>query len=87
MSEEMYTDINDIPNVYTNTWPPTEEEIKNIASSALNQSKDKLVKVLVYWDNPKLMIFDPFHYANTPYINRKYKCNERMVEVVVGKED
>ena len=78
----MYADFKD-----KNTWPPTEEEITDIASSALNQSQDKLVKVLVYWDNPKLMIFDPFNYANTKYINRKYKCNERTVEVIIGKED
>ena len=68
-------------------WPPTEEEIKTIASSALNQNKNKLVKVLVYWDNPKLMILDPFHFADTEYINRAYECKGRTVEVVIGKED
>ena len=50
------------------TWPPTEDQIKDIATSALNQSQDKDVKILVYWDNPKLMIMDPFHFAHTEYI-------------------
>lgn len=73
--------------INSHTWPPSEEEIKTIASSALNQNKNKLVKVLVYWDNPKLMILDPFHFADTEYINRAYECKGRKVEVVIGKED
>tara|TARA_S200000501_G_scaffold375029_1_gene426015 strand:+ start:1533 stop:1766 length:234 start_codon:yes stop_codon:yes gene_type:complete len=74
-------------NTYSDNWPPSEEEIKTIASSALNKSENKLVKVLVYWDNPKLMILDPFHFADTQYINRAYECKGRTVEVVIGKED
>ena len=68
-------------------WPPNEDDITNIAVAALNQSQDKDVKVLVYWDNPALMIFDPFHFGNTKYINKKYEHNERSVEVIIGKED
>ena len=69
-------------------WPPSEDQIRNIAISALNKSQDKDVKVLVYWENdPELMIFDPFHYADTNYIERKYKHNERSVHVIIGKED
>ena len=72
----------------TTTWPPTEDQIISIASSALNQSQDKDVKVLVYWENdPTLMIFDPFHYANTEYIKRKFECQERSVLVTIGKVD
>ena len=45
-------------------WPPSEDQIINIASSALNKSQDKDVKVLVYWENdPTLMIFDPFFFC------------------------
>ena len=69
------------------TWPPTEEQFKNIAISALEKSKKNEVKVLVYWDNAKLMILDPFHFANTEYENRKYKVKDRTVEVIIGKED
>ena len=74
------------------TWPPTEEQIKDIALAALNQSQDKNVKVLVYWENdPNLMIFDPFLFAPTydkwEYINKKYTCNDRSVEVIIGKID
>ena len=53
----------------------------------LNQSQDKDVKVLVYWDNPTLMILDPFHFAQTKYIKRKFAHNERTVLVTIGKED
>lgn len=69
------------------TWPPTEDQILNIASSALNKSQDKDVKVLVYWDNPTIMILDPFHYGHTNYIHRKFEYDERSVEVIIGKED
>lgn len=69
------------------TWPPLEDQIKDIAIAALNESQDKDVKVLVYWDNPTIMIFNPFHYASTNYVNRKYEHNERTIEVIIGKED
>ena len=68
-------------------WPPLEDQIKDIAIDALNKSQDKDVKVLVYWDNPTIMIFNPFHYADTKYVNRKYEHNERTIEVIIGKED
>ena len=73
----------------TPKWPPNEDQIKTIASSALNQSQDKDVSVLVYWDNPNLMIFDPIHdvLAKTAYIVKKYEHNERSVLVRIGKED
>jgi len=72
----------------TNVWPPTEEQIKDIASSALNVSQDKDVKVLVYWENnPLLMIFDPFHFADTKYIHKQFEHNERTVKVSIGKID
>jgi hypothetical protein len=75
-----------------NNWPPTEKQIKDIASAGLNQSEKKDVKVLVYWENnPNLMIFDPINYAPTydkwEYINKKYTCNDRSVEVIIGKID
>ena len=95
MSEEPRVQIeeineNEVKNVEIITkysWPPTENQILNIASTALNQFQNKDVKVLVYWDNPTLMILDPFHYAHTDYIHGKFKHNERNVEVIIGKED
>ena len=69
-------------------WPPTTDQIRDIAISALNKSQDKDVKVLVYWDNnPELMIFEPIHFADTRYIKKKYEHNERTIEVIIGKED
>ena len=69
------------------TWPPTEEQMEDVAVSALNRSQDKDVKVLVYWDNPTIMIFDPIHFARTDYVEKKYTCDERSVEVIIGKLD
>ena len=72
----------------TTKWPPTDEQIQNIAVNALNNSQDKDAKVLVYWENdPTLMIFDPLHFADTKYIEKKYKYNERSVHVIIGKND
>lgn len=69
-------------------WPPMEEQIQDIALNALNNSQDKDVKVLVYWENdPPLMIFNPSHFADTKYIEKKYMHNERSVHVIIGKED
>tara|TARA_B110000858_G_scaffold98395_1_gene113146 strand:+ start:6443 stop:6676 length:234 start_codon:yes stop_codon:yes gene_type:complete len=68
-------------------WPPTEEQIKDIASSALNSSNVSEVKVLVYWDNPTIMILDPIHFSRTDYVEKKYTCDERSVEVIIGKLD
>ena len=76
-------------------WPPTEEQIQNLAASALNRSQDKDVKALVYWENdPTLMIFNPFHFAETKYIERTYTLNcdscefkQRTVHMIIGKED
>ena len=71
----------------TPDWPPTEEQFMDIAASALNKSHDKDVRVLVYWDNPTLMIFDPFHFAQTKYITKKFKHHERTIEVIIGQQD
>ena len=69
-------------------WPPTEEQIKDIASSALNSSEKKDMKVLVYWENdPDLMIFDPICFARTEYVKKKYTCGGRSVKVIIGKID
>ena len=69
------------------TWPPTTDQIKDIATSALNQSQDKDVRVLVYWYNPTIMIFEPIHFAQTSYVKKKYEHNERSIEVIIGKID
>lgn len=79
---------NIVPEKYN--WPPTEEQINNIALSALNQSDKKEVKVLVYWENnPNLMIFDPINFAKTKYITKSFKTKdgEREVTVNIGKID
>ena len=68
-------------------WPPTEEQIKDIASSALNSSNVSEVKVLVYWDNPTIMILDPIHFSRTDYVEKKYTCDGRSVKVIIGKLD
>ena len=88
MSEATFTEYSEqFTLTKKNSWPPSEDQLKDIAVAALNKSQDKDVKVLVYWDNPTLMILDPFHFANTKYVKRKYEHNERSVEVIIGKED
>lgn len=88
MSEATFVEYNEwVSKNKKNNWPPSEDQIKDIAIAALNKSQDKDVKVLVYWDNPKLMILDPFHVANTKYVKRKYEHYERSVEVIIGKKD
>ena len=69
------------------TWPPTKEQMEDVAVSALNRSQDKDVKVLVYWDKPTIMIFDPIHYAQTKCVYKKYDYHERTVEVIIGEID
>ena len=69
-------------------WPPSEDQIRNLAIAGLNKSHDKDVKILVYWENdPNLMIFNPIHYAKTEYVSKKFECNERSIEVHVGRVD
>ena len=68
-------------------WPPTEEQMKDIASSALNSSTVSEVNVLVYWNNPTIMIFDPIHFSQTDYVEKKYTCDGRSVKVIIGKID
>ena len=70
------------------SYPPTEEQIRDVAIAALNKSQDKDVTVLVYWENdPDLMIFDPIHFANTEYIHKKFEAYERTITVHIGKKD
>jgi hypothetical protein len=70
-----------------NNWPPTDEQIRDIACQALNKSTKKEINVLVYWDNPGIMIYDPFHFAQTDYIRKKFKTEDRTVEVNIGRQD
>ena len=70
------------------SWPPCEEDFKNIALSALEKSNDVNVHVLVYWENdPNLMIFNPVIYAKTDYQSLTFKSGERTVKVEIGKVD
>ncbi len=70
------------------SYPPTEDQIRDVAIAALNKSQDKDVTVLVYWENdPDLMIFDPINFANTEYIHRKFEAYERTITVHIGKTD
>ena len=46
-------------------WPPSNAEFLNIANQTFNSDNhdiNKQTTVLVYWDNPKLMIFYPIHF-------------------------
>jgi len=70
------------------SYPPTEDQIRDVAIAALNKSQDKDVTVLVYWENdPNLMIFDPIHFAKTDFIHKKFETSDRTITVHIGKED
>ena len=79
------SNMNKLPDEYN--WPPTSEQIQNIAISALKQSEQKNINVLVYWKtNPNYLIFDPIKYANTKYITIEYESkNGRIVTVHIGE--
>ena len=72
-------------------WPPSNSEFLNIAKQVFSHNEhdiNKQTTVLVYWDNPKLMIFDPIHFANTNYVEQTFKHTEKgSVKVIIGKED
>ena len=69
-------------------WPPSEDQIRNLAIAGLNKSHDKDVKILVYWENdPNVMIFNPIHFAQTEYVSKKFESNERSIEVHIGRVD
>ena len=51
-------------------WPPTETEIKTVASAALNQSEKNDVKVLVYWEN------------NTVILNKNFISNYHINHII-----
>ena len=72
-------------------WPPSDSEFLNIANQAFGSNKhdiNKQTTVLVYWDNPKLMIFDPIHFARTKYVEQVFNHNEKgSVKVIIGQED
>lgn len=87
MSEESRIQIEQTDERQEYVWPPTEDQIIDIASSALNQSHDKNVKVLVYWENPTIMILEPFHIPTKDYIRKKFEYHERTVIVIIGKQD
>lgn len=40
-------------------WPPTEDDFKSIAASAVRDGPESFHTVLVYADNPGIIIFDP----------------------------
>ena len=79
-------------------WPPTEDEMLQVASSAARtviKNKNNTsteINVLVYWENdPNLLIFDPISgaMANTEYVRRSYKTREGglHINVIIGRID
>ncbi len=65
-------------------WPPAESMVLHLAQMALKQRKDKNLTVLVYWDNPFLLIFDPLYYNDTEYLLKEYDYGDRFVKMIIG---
>lgn len=67
-------------------WPPVEPMVDYIAKMALKQRSNKNLTVLVYWDNPFLLIFDPKEFHDTEYLLKEYEYQDRIVKLIIGKE-
>tara|TARA_A100001388_G_scaffold154693_1_gene115059 strand:- start:1060 stop:1311 length:252 start_codon:yes stop_codon:yes gene_type:complete len=77
----------DIQTEKTN-WPPNTKDFERIARSAFKKTELRNFKVLVYWNQPNLMMFDPVHYAHTKYMQQVYQTHDkRTVNVIIGRED
>ena len=72
---------------YEDVWPPTEQQIINIAMTALDKSNKVNVKVLVYWDRKKTIIFEPQFFSDTEYLTYDCELDDRNVEVIIGRQD
>ena len=77
-------------NVLNNvlTWPPTADHFEQYMRSALAQSDKDNVTVLVYCDNPGVMIFDPMeNLIRCESQEANARSGNRKVRVIIGKED
>mgnify|MGYP001385970002 CR=1 FL=1 len=79
-------------------WPPSEDDMLHVASSAARTVLRKKnntsteINVLVYWENdPNLLIFDPISgaMADTEYVRRSYRSREGdlHINVIIGRID
>lgn len=69
-------------------WPPTREDFITYMKQGLAKSDQQDVTMLVYCDNPSLMIFDPIEHmirCDTQVGTAQY--NGRTIKVIIGKED
>ena len=67
-------------------WPPSEEFIHNIALKAWQKARGDTV-VLVYANEPSLLILEPKAFAPTRYATRRVDIHNCDVIVYVGEED
>ncbi len=64
-------------------WPPTDQGFLRIAKSAASHLEEKkFTSVLVYADNPSIMIFDPVHINGAPREMRGFS-----VQLPTGKHE
>lgn len=69
-------------------WPPTAKDFEWIAQRALKKSNLRDFKVLVYWNQPNIIMFEPVHYAQTQFFQQVYQSyDKRRVNVIIGLED
>jgi|TARA_B100001769_G_C21595565_1_gene335714 hypothetical protein len=67
-------------------WPPAEQMVQHLAEMALKQRSNKNLRVLVYWDNPFLFIFNPIRFRDTEYLLKEYDYGDRFIKMIIGKE-
>ena len=68
-------------------WPPSKEALRAVALTAFDRTDASHTRVLVYADNPDVLIMKPFCFAPTQYVNATFEYEGRTVEVVCGRED
>lgn len=69
-------------------WPPSEDDLRAVALTAFKRTDAPHTRVLVYADNPSVVIFKPFCFAPTQYVNATFEYEGgRTIEVVCGRED
>ena len=76
----------------TITWPPTDQDFLRLAESAATHlAKKKFTSVLVYADNPTIMIFDPVHFSPAPRLVREYtatsETGKHPFSVIISEVD
>lgn len=70
-------------------WPPTEEDFIHVATHAVSDGPGEFKTVLVYADNPDILIFDPIFLGPSMHIRRYVTVpdSNRKFVVIISEQD